>query len=294
MRFTPQPQAISSSIDKEPEITHISDSMPGTTVGEASLLARIAQLEEAYREEYNNRKAEERRFREHEESWDRQQTVHENLAREYRLLLGKLQTTETKLETQTKQNATLTERLTLRTTELRELKQQLEEQRATHLLSPDAQITEITKLRKELAEAHEEKARALKTATASDNTLQYTKEVYRDAQTAASTSTARITELEAENKKLGTLASGEASRLKELHLGRSYALLEDKVKTLTAELAIVKRTLHSKEEEVLRLRTVGRPGVGTRGTSATPQPKIRSRAGSPSLTGGRVANLRNG
>ena len=294
MRFTPQPQAVTSSVDKEPETTHRSDSMPSTAVDEPALRVRVAQLEDVCGKEYENRKAEERRFRTQEESWDRQQTIHENLAREYRLLVGKLQDTEAKLDTQTKQNATLTERLRKRTTEVRELKRQLEEQRATHLLSPEAQITEITALRKHLASAHEEKERAVKNASTCDKMLQYTKEVYRDAQTAASTSTARITELEAENAKLSKSASGEASKLKEMHLSRSYALLEEKVKSLAAELAIVKRALHTKEEEVLRLRTVGRPGVGTRGTSATPQPKTRSRAGSPSLTGGRVANLRNG
>ncbi|KAI1548100.1 hypothetical protein PtrSN001A_001353 [Pyrenophora tritici-repentis] len=294
MRFTPQPQPVSSSIDKEPEITHISDSMPGTALDEPDFRVRLAQLEEAYRKEYESRKAEERRFREHEESWDRQQTIHENLAREYRILVNKLHDTEAKLETQTKQNATLTERLTSRTTEVRELKGQLAEQRATHLLSPENQIAEITNLRNLLAAAVEEKDRAVKASSTANKTLQYTSEVYRDAQTAASTSTARITDLEAENAELSKAASGEAVKLKELHLGRSYALLEEKVKNLTAELAIVKKALHTKEEEVLRLRTVGRPGIGTRGTSATPQPKIRSRAGSPSLTGGRVANLRNG
>ncbi|KAE8827988.1 hypothetical protein PTNB73_06444 [Pyrenophora teres f. teres] len=294
MRFTPQPQPVSSSIDKEPEITHISDSMPGTVIDDPDLRIRLAQLEEAYKKEYESRKAEERRFREHEESWDRQQTIHENLAREYRLLVNKLHVTEAKLDTQTKQNATLTERLTSRTTEVRELKGQLAEQRATHLLSPENQIAEITNLRNRLAAALEEKDRAVKAASTADKMLQYTKEVYRDAQTAASTSTARITDLEAENARLSKMSSGEAAKLKDLHFGSSYALLEEKVKNLTAELTIVKRTLHTKEEEVLRLRTVGRPGVGTRGTSATPQPKIRSRAGSPSLTGGRVANLRNG
>ncbi|RMZ68223.1 HDA1 complex subunit [Pyrenophora seminiperda CCB06] len=290
MRFTPQPQGVFSSLD------HISDSMPSVSTGESSLPIRL-HTEDAYQREVTNRKAAEARLREHEESWDAQQTVHENLARDYRLLLAKLQATETELEKEKRQSTTQKTTLAEQVTKLNDLEQQLEKERTTHLLAPNALLAEITSLRQSLAAATSEKERALKNALTTDNTLQYTKEAYQAAQKVASTATSRIAELEAENAKLAKTASGEAVKLKQLHLGRSYELLEEKVKALGNELSVVKRTLGNKEEEVHRLRSVGRQGVGTRGTSATPQPssKTRSRAASPSLmTGGRVANLRNG
>ncbi|KAJ6210141.1 hypothetical protein PSV09DRAFT_2238866 [Bipolaris maydis] len=295
MRFTPQPQPLQSSgSDQNNETTRISDSMPSTAAYESNLQKRLAQLEEMYHTEREARRAEEKRFREHEEAWDKQQTVHENLAREYRLLLGKQQAAEKKLETLQSSNTTLTERLSTRTSELRELEKQLKEQRAMHLLSPDAQMVEITKLRKDLATAHQEKEKAIKNAATTDNMLEYTRTAYQDAQKAAATANARIADLEAQVVKLTHAASGQAAKLKTIHLDRNYEAQDRNIKALKAELGIVMKALQNKEEEITRLKSMGRPGVGTRGTSATPQPKIRSRAGSPSLAGGRLSNLRNG
>ncbi|KAJ6281592.1 hypothetical protein J3E71DRAFT_217366 [Bipolaris maydis] len=287
MRFTPQPQPLQSSgSDQNNETTRISDSMPSTAAYESNLQKRLAQLEEMYHTEREARRAEEKRFREHEEAWDKQQTVHENLAREYRLLLGKQQAAEKKLETLQSSNTTLTERLSTRTSELRELEKQLKEQRAMHLLSPDAQMVEITKLRKDLATAHQEKEKAIKNAATTDNMLEYTRTAYQDAQKAAATANARIADLEAQVVKLTHAASGQAAKLKTIHLDRNYEAQDRNIKALKAELGIVMKALQNKEEEITRLKSMGRPGVGTRGTSATPQPKIRSRAGSPSLAGG--------
>jgi hypothetical protein len=117
MRFTPQPQAIpSSSMANENEITHISDSMPGTTVDDASL--RLARLEQTYHTDCAAWKAEVAQFREHEIMWDKQQTRYEDLTREHRLLLGKQQSTEGKLANMTANNETLRERLATRTIEV--------------------------------------------------------------------------------------------------------------------------------------------------------------------------------
>jgi chromosome segregation ATPase len=268
--------------------------MRGTVANESSLQKQLAHMEEMNHTEREARKAEEKRFHEHEEMWDKQQTVHENLAREYRLLLGKHQAAEKKLETLQKSNVTLTERLTTRTSEMRELEKQLEEQRATHLLSSDQQIVEITNLRKALATAQQEKEKAIKDAAATNNTLEYTRTAYQDAQNAAATCNTRIAELEAQVAKLAHAASGEAAKLKTMHLDRSYDAQNKMIKSLKAELGIAMKALQNKDEEITRLKSMGRQGVGTRGTSVTPQPKIRSRAGSPSLIGGRLSNLRNG
>ncbi|KAL1799312.1 hypothetical protein ACET3X_003349 [Alternaria dauci] len=292
MRFTPQPQRV-SAVEKEHEVTHVSDSMPGTAARELHSQRGSAPADEAVREEQEAHRAEQRHFRESEAMWDKQQGKHEDLARDYRVQKGKLQTAENRLETLTKLNATLTQRLTTRTAEVRDLSQQLKEQRATDLLSPDAHIAEITKLRKELAEAREEKDKALQNASNAENLLEYMRETYQDAQNAATANAARVKELEEEVKKLSSAASGEATKRKGMHLDQNYDRQQKQITSLEAQLSIYKRTLQSKEEEIARLRSVGRPGVGTRGTSATPQPKTRSRAASPNFIGGRVSNLRN-
>jgi hypothetical protein len=296
MRFTPQPQTvISSSVTEEAEITRISDSMPGTAAGagERSLEVRLADAEEAFRKEREARKAEEQRLREYGEMCDERQTKYENLERDYRLLLGNQQTTETKLETVMNNHLALTERLSTRTTQMNELNRQLNEQRATDSLSSNDQIAEITKLRSELAEAIEAKERAIRDAKTAEAREEYLKSSRIDAQDLAATATTKLKELEARMPKLEHAASGEATRRKSMHLEKVYEQQDKQIKNLKAELTIVKRTLQSKEEEVSRLKSTGRMGVGTRGTSTTPQPKIRSRAGSPIL-GGRVGSLRNG
>ncbi|KAF1847931.1 uncharacterized protein K460DRAFT_333448 [Cucurbitaria berberidis CBS 394.84] len=290
MRFTPQPQpqpqaATSSSITDEPEVTRISDSMPGTATDETSFRRQLVRSEEAY-------KAEQQRFHDHEEMWDKQQTVHENVTRAYRLLLGQHKTAEEKLETMTKNNETLRERLANRTSEMRQLSEQLEEQRATHLLSKDGQIAEITRLRKELATAQEDKQRALKATQSAESTLEYTKEQYRLAQDAASTSQVTVDELTTSNATLQHQASGQVAKLKALHLDRQYENQDKQLRSVRAENAILRKSLAQKDEELQRARNnPGRAGVGTRAHSITPQPRVRSRAASP--MGGRLSSLRN-
>ncbi|KAJ4377375.1 hypothetical protein N0V83_000200 [Neocucurbitaria cava] len=294
MRFTPQPQGVpGSNVNHEPGVTHISDSMPGTAANVASLRRQLAQIEEAYRKERDARKAEEQRFSDHEEMWDKQQTVHENLTREYRLLLGQQKSTEEKLETMTTNNETLRNRLADRTTEMKQLNDQLDEQRATHLLSEDEKIAEITRLRQELTTTQAERQKALRNVQTTESTLEYTKEQYRLAQDTATSSQSLMEELTASNAKLQHQASGQPAKLKALHLDRQAENQDRQIKSLRAENLILKRTLGQKEEELQRLRSnPGRAGVGTRAQSVTPQPKVRSRAASP--MGGRLSNLRNG
>lgn len=293
MRFTPQPQTESSSaIRNENEVTHVSDSMPGTAVDLPGLQTQLMRAQAALSEEHTARMSERSHYREQEAMWDKQQTLHEDLTREYRLLMGKQKSMEEKLEAMTKSNETLRERLATRVTEGRTTEEQLEQERAVHLLSGNDQIVEITRLRKELAVANEEKQRALKAAQTSEATLEYTKEQYRLAQDAASTSQASVVDLEAQVAKLSHQASGEPAKLKSMHLNRQYAAQEKQIKMLKAENGILKKTLGQKEEELARAKLSGRAGVGTRATSVTPQPKVRSRAASP--MGGRLSNLRNG
>jgi hypothetical protein len=112
---------------------------------------------------------------------DKQQTGFENEMRDYRLRLDKQQTTENKLETVTKNNLALTERLIARTSQMNELDRQLNEQRATDSLSSNAQIAEITKLRKELAEANEAKDCAIRNSKTAEEHEEYLKSFRSEA-----------------------------------------------------------------------------------------------------------------
>ncbi|KAH6882896.1 hypothetical protein BKA58DRAFT_329969 [Alternaria rosae] len=295
MRFTPQPQTVpASAVGKEYEVTHISDSMPGTAAYDSDLRTQLAHAKEGLREEREAHRAGQRDFDQHKDMWDKQQTVHEDLASEHRRVKRRLQDAEDKVETLTRNNATLTERLTARTTEMREVKEKLKEQRETALLDPNAQLQEIAKLRNQLDEANDKTEQAVKKAAAAEQMLDYMRESLQDARSTASTSTARVEELEAQQVTLSKAASGEATKRKSMHIERSYEEQQQRVKRLETELSITKRTLMTKDEEIARLKSMGgRPGVGTRGTSATPQPKTRSRAASPTFPGGRIANLRN-
>ncbi len=283
----------STLANNEAEVTRISDSMPGSLANPSSLRKQLSEMEEAYQREHALRQAEEQRFHDHEEMWDKQQTAHETLIREHRLLLSAQKASDEKLETMTKNIETLRERLATRTAETRQLTTQLDEQRATHLLSDDDKITTITQLRKDLDTAQQETQRATKNAQTAESTLEYTKEQYRLAQEAATSARSSIEQLTAENAKLSHAASGEPAKLKAMHLDRQYENKNKQIRSLTAELANVKRALGLKEEELTRWKNnIGRVGVGTRAQSVTPQPKVRSRAASP--LGGRLSNLRNG
>lgn len=289
MRLTPQPQ---SSNNTAHEVTHISDSMPGTAATEASLRKQLAQAEETYKRNTAALEAEVHELREREVTWDKQQTKHEILISEHRDLVGKFKILEKNLETEKKNNETLHKRNAERTTEARQITVQLEEQRATHILSEDEKVAEITRLRKELSATTEQKDRALRNAESTNKLLEYTNDVRRDAEQAASSSQSTIAVLTAANVSLEKKASGEAAKLKALHLNQVHDSLKQQLRRANNEIGILKKTLLQREDELARekMRGTGRMGVGTRAQSVTPQPRIRSRAGSP--MGGRVSNLR--
>lgn len=270
----------------------MTDSMPGTAevgtsgVDDPDLLRILARTKEALHQEQAARKADQQKL----EMWERQLMEHEDLRREHRALINQNKATEAKLETVTKSLEVTRERLQSRTTELHEKTRELEVQRATDLLSADIKTQEITKLRQELAIARDENTRALKDAASANNMLDYIKEARRVAEDALVSTRNTITVLTAENKNLAHQASGQSAKLKALHFDRHTENLAKQNKLLKNEKTVLKKSLTQKEEDLVRMRT-GRVGVGTRGTSMTPQPKTRSRAGSP-IGGGRVSHLR--
>jgi hypothetical protein len=92
VRLTPQPREnldSSNSNSKDNEVTRIGDSMPNTATDDATTLrAQLARMQEAFVKEQSIREAEQACFREQDITWSKRQIVHENLSREYRLLLS--------------------------------------------------------------------------------------------------------------------------------------------------------------------------------------------------------------
>lgn len=295
MRFTPQPQDAVNSMTKQNEVTHVDDSKPGTANDDnVKLRVQLVRLEKLHQKERTARGAETLEFREKEAMWEKQQKRHEDLTRDYRLLLGKEKGLQEKYDSAIRNTETLRGRLQERTQQKNALENDLKQQRSTDMLSVDEKLVEITKLRAALAEANDEKARAQRNADSAEKTAEYLKEQYRQAQDAAGSSQASIEELTAQNAKLMHQASGELTKLKAIHYSHQHENQANIVRALRSENSILKRSLALKEEELQRAKiNGGRMGVGTRATSATPQPKIRSRAASP-MGFGRVGSLRNG
>jgi hypothetical protein len=292
MRMTPQPQGLpSSSIGHDNEITRISDSMPETATNNVtSLQAQLVLVEQALKDERAAREADQTRFCEEAVMWDKQQTVHEDLNKEHRVLQHKHHQLEEKVKAMTTNTDTLRTRLETRTAEHRALEGQLQKQREIHALSDDEKVVEITKLRTELAQAIAGKERAEKHAATVESTLDFVKEQYRQAQNAAQSAAAHVRELEKQNAKLTHQASGEAAKLKALHIDTVTSSLKTQVKSQAAEISILKKTNQLTQDENARLKASGgRMGVGTRGT--TPKTGSRSRAASPAM--GRASGLSN-
>ena len=291
VRYTPQSRVVSnSSINPEDEMTRISDSMPGTAATEHARL--VASLDKANSELF-------RVLKEHRDErvmWDRQQTEHESRQEDYRKLFNEKAEVDRAHESMTRNRDKLRTQLETQATELRTLREELEAQRTLGLESTNEKDVEITRLRKDLEAAHLERTKALASVKSTEQTLEYTKEQYRDASNTAGQLQTDLTSLETQNAHLAHQASGEQAKLKQLHLDSAHKNLLQKCKVLRNENALLKATLKQKEEELVRAKNnSGRTGYGTRAASTTPQPKIRSRAASPTgsrvVRGGRMSNI---
>ncbi|UPX19862.1 uncharacterized protein EKO05_0010113 [Ascochyta rabiei] len=292
MRYTPQPRVIpGSGVNQENEATRISDSMPGTAFSENPHLS--TRLEEARSELFRI----EKEHREKEFMWDKQQTEHENRAQDYRKLLIEKGKVDHAYDSRTKELDKLRTQLEAKTAEIKTLRDELEAQRALGLNSHDEKDVAITQLRKELEIAQLDRDRALRSVKSTEVTLEYTTEQYRTVSNTASQLRTEVTSLQTENAKLAHQSSGEAAKLKQLHLNKSTKNLIQQNKALMSENSRMKVTLKQKEDELIRAKSNSmRMGYGTRAQSTTPQPKTRSRATSPTATrggrGGRIGDLR--
>lgn len=293
MRYTPQPRVIpESSAVHEPEVTRVSDSMPGTAASENARLAMsLDRVSTALLQERKER-------REESVMWDRQQTEHENRQEQYRKLFNEKAAVDRALETMTANREKIRGQIDVQSVEIRALREELEALRALNLASSDEKDVEITRLRKELEAANLEREKALNSTKSQEGMMDFLKDNYRDAQNVATELRTEVETLTSQNAKLAHQASGEVAKLKQLHLDRSMKNLMQQNKALQSETATLKATLKAKEEELVRAKNnSGRAAYGTRGQSTTPQPKTRSRAASPERGsraprgGGRISNL---
>ncbi|KAF2626567.1 hypothetical protein BU25DRAFT_449154 [Macroventuria anomochaeta] len=293
VRYTPQLRVTpDSSAIHEHEVTRVSDSMPGSAATETARLA--ACLDRANSELLRAQKE----HREEQIMWNRQQTEHENRQQEYRKLFNEKAEVDRVLESMARNHDKLRTQVEVQATEQRTLREELEAQRNLSLASTNEKDVEITRLRKELEAANIERNKVLKSAKSTEQTLEYTKEQYRDASNTAGQLQTDLTSLKTQNAKLAHQASGEVAKLKQLHLDRSHKTLMQQNTVLKNENTLLKMTLKAKEEELVRAKNnSGRAAYGTRGQSTTPQPKTRSRAASPERGsraprgGGRISNL---
>ncbi|KAF3034482.1 hypothetical protein E8E12_002455 [Didymella heteroderae] len=293
VRYTPQPRVIpDSSAVHGPDITRVSDSMPGTAASEnARLAASLDKVSTALLQERKER-------REESVMWDRQQTEHENRQEQYRKLFNEKAAVDRELATMTANREKIRGQIDVRIAENRGLREELDALRALNLASLDEKNVEITRLRQELEAANLDREKARNSAKSQDETMDFLKEQYRKAQVLASQAQSEVEILTSTNAKLAQQASGEAAKLKQMHLDRSAKNLMQQNKALQSENATLKATLKAKEEELIRAKNnSGRAAYGTRGQSTTPQPKTRSRAASPAGVpravrgGGRISNL---
>ncbi|KAL1653233.1 hypothetical protein SLS61_004110 [Didymella pomorum] len=293
VRYTPQPRMVpGSSAVHAPEDTRISDSMPGTAASEnARLAADLDKVSTTLHQEREKR-------REEAVMWDRQQTEHENRQEQYRKLFNEKAAVDHELKTMSDSRDQLRGKMNAQLDEIGRVREELEALRAFNSTSADEKDVEIIRLRKELEDAKVELEKARKSAKTQDETMDFLKEQYRKAQVIAGQAQSEVETLASTNAKLSQQASGEAARLKQMHLDRSAKNLMQQNKALQSENAVLKHRLKTVEEELARAKNnSGRSAYGTRGQSTTPQPKTRSRAASPAggprvaRGGGRISNL---
>lgn len=291
IRLTPEPQQFIRAMGQNDfDVTHISDSMPGTSDMEYHLRAQLDVVERARTNERLIHATERERFADVESQWDARQTQYEDRERAYGQLLGEQQKSLKQLEDVTRARDILAQRLQEQVEKNRELANQLEQQRNIGLLSTEDKIQEITELRKALAISKEEARRAASNQKSTEDMFEHLKDQRQNADETVKRQASLIEDLTKKNAKLEHQASGEPAKLKALHLEKQSKSQDQMIDRLKLENAQLKRTLAHKEEELTRTRNSGRLGYGTRNQSVTPQPRIRSRAGSP--VGGRRSNLR--
>jgi hypothetical protein len=278
MRLTPQPDEPTSSMNNE--ITHISDSMPGTAAEHSKLHQQLVEAQHelakqlALVHEYRKR-----------------HSTYEESSRTISKLRKDIERLEEKSETATRTISTLHERIATRDKENQELRADHKALQDMQLASADELIAENTRLRKEVQEKEDITQKALKDKRSMTESFEYLKEQYRNEQDVSRNFKQRIDELSADKIALEKKASPEVRMLAQVHYDRQEKLKQDTEAKCHIENRLLKQKCAALTEEVARLKNGRSFGVGTRAQSSRPG----SRAASPMPAHrDRLANLRNG
>jgi len=290
MRFTPKPQG-ELDFSGDNGITHVSDSMPRTTADVPELLRKLDEVAKALSKECALRKEGERRFRTTEASWSNQQLVYEKNTEENLALKKKNEELTQKLEASEKREAQLRQRLEKNASDLLDRTKRHKDLEDVQLLSDDEKIVEITRLRKELADAKESEQRAIKNKNSTEGNFDYVKEQYRELQSQAASLREQLGEEQTKRQKAERKAA--APELLNEHRERQERLHNRKKDLDAAQVNILKQQLKVKEADIERLKASRGVGLGTRTQSVGPRSsKPASRAASPLPGNHRVTNLK--
>lgn len=160
--------------------------------------------------------------------------------------------------------------------------QEQEKQNEAHITKTE--LTEVLSIEVQLRELREERDKLKKKVKKQDEELDFIRERYREASDAAMKSTQQMTSTENALRDAQRRASGEATRLKQMHYSNYTSRLEDENKLLKAFNENLTDLLRRKDDELrsLRARTI----LSTRATSVPRSPRFGpsgsgSRAGSP-------------
>ncbi|KAF2179844.1 hypothetical protein K469DRAFT_673661 [Zopfia rhizophila CBS 207.26] len=295
IRMTPQPQASGTVADS----THISDSIPGSSQKISKLQALLEETQQALKQKEAAFKASERHSRQFEATLNRRQTEFEDLTRRCLMLQEQLETANTRVERADKEKVIKQEQYERKCAEVQEVKAQLEQQQQTNLASDDEKVAEITQLRLDLAACKLTEEKATKLAKSTEETLGYVREQYQNAQSIAAEYAQANQLLQSQVAKLEKKASGEAARLKQIHLEKNHETMVKMNDQLKIRKGHLERLLERKEDEISRYKNGKGVGMGTRAASVPRSPRVGgasgSRAASPVVGGrDRVRDLRNG
>ena len=298
IRITPQPQQArttpSASFNADAEVTHISDSMPGTAVSVSKLQEQLAHQQHELDRVLTLSSLNEKRHRELEEVWDRRQTDYEDLSKKHRVLLGELEANKTKMEKVIKSKELTNQQIEKLRNEVAELRANLQEQRGINLASTDEKVAELTRWRQEAAEEKKLKEAAQRSKETTDGMLEYQKDQLRNAQEGAASWKDAYESIAAELTALKARDPVAVAEIKKQHQDNVLEAARKQLSAAKVERETLVKMLMQKDEEIHKLKN-GRGGYGTRGTSVPRSPRIGagSRAASP-LAKDRVSNLRNG
>ncbi|KAF2657131.1 hypothetical protein K491DRAFT_691330 [Lophiostoma macrostomum CBS 122681] len=310
LRLTPQPPRSSPSANEAAEVTHVSDSMPGTAAEPMPLpiaLAQISQLQkelaetkEAVKEKeklLDNAQAWVKHHRSQAATWDKRQNEFEDLYKKYLSSLGKEKTLTAQTEQGAQRLKSLQQRYDNQSAELEKARAEVKEMNRIHASSDDDKDKTIVELRLDLGKAKETERRAISSKATAESNIEYMRGEYQNAQNRASELTTENSQLSADNAKLQQQASGVAVELKKLTLDKSWHLVKDQADKWKNENEALRKMMERKDEEIARLKQPSQRSYGTRGSSLPRSPNPRqagSRAASPMGGRDRVNTLRNG